>query len=161
MKDLSTPIAKLMGISGKGRHMDSMMTESNIRKHSRMELTYTCIAKLAMYIDKTDDTVLPDDLKHYVDSNDFNRAIYQQRSTNADKFLTVCESEYQYEQNIHSDSQFIREYLDRMDVQEEKTVIAANGAESSSLPQKESLDALLISQKSCCFTTKYEFFEVL
>ena len=36
-KDLSTSIAKMMGISGKIRRMDSMMIESNIRKLSRRE----------------------------------------------------------------------------------------------------------------------------
>lgn len=218
VKDLSTSIAKLMGISGKVRRMDSMMIESNIRKLSRMELIYTCIAKLAMCIDKADDSVLPGSLKHYTDPDDFNRVIYHQRSTeadnrmdelltDADRLLSVCEpgyqdsteydlfarclseqtivenetrrlrtkedgmrsdmlqnpsdpeatfrrksgkehrgyaanleesagsngsvvTEYQYEQNIHSDSQFIREHLDRMDVQGEKTVIVADGAYS-------------------------------
>lgn len=218
VKDLSASIAKLMEISGKVRRMDSMMIESNIRKLSRMELIYTCIAKLALCIDKTDTSVLPDNLKHYIDPNDFNRVIYHQRSTDADnrmnqlltdadKLLAVCEpgyqdsteydlfvrclseqtivenetrrlrtkedgmrsdilqnpsdpeatfrkksgkehrgyvanleesvgsngsvvTEYQYEQNIHSDSQFIREHLEQMDVQEEKTVMIADGAYS-------------------------------
>ena len=61
VKELSTSIAKLMGISGKVRRMDSMMIESNIRKLSRMELIYTCIAKLAMYVNKINVSALPDD----------------------------------------------------------------------------------------------------
>lgn len=219
VKDLSASIAKLMGISGKVRRMDSMMIESNIRKLSRMELIYTCISKLAMYVNKTDDSVLPDELKHYTDPNDFNKVIYHQRSTDADtrieqllidadKLLVLCEcdhngtteyellirclseqtivengnrrlrtkedggmkstmlqnpsdpeatfrskagkeyrgyvanleesvgkngsvvTEYQYEQNIHSDSQFIQEHLKQMDVQEERTVIVTDGAYS-------------------------------
>ena len=219
VKDLSTSIAKLMGISGKIRRMDSMMIESNIRTLSRMELIYTCIAKLAMYVNKINVSILPEDLKHYIDPNDFNRVIYHQRSTNADermnqllsdadKLLALCESdyntsteyelfirclseqtivenkkrrlrtkedggmkssmmqnpsdpeatfrskagkeyrgyvanfeetvgkngsvvtEYQYEQNNHSDSQFIREHLEQMDKQEEHTVIVTDGAYS-------------------------------
>lgn len=219
VKDLSTSIAKLMGISGKIRRMDSMMIESNIRTLSRMELIYTCIAKLAMYVNKINASILPEDLKHYIDPNDFNRVIYHQRSTNADermnqllsdadKLLALCESdyntsteyelfirclseqtivenkkrrlrtkedggmkssmmqnpsdpeatfrskagkeyrgyvanfeetvgkngsvvtEYQYEQNNHSDSQFIREHLEQMDKQEEHTVIVTDGAYS-------------------------------
>ena len=125
--------------------MDSMMTESNIRKLSRMELICTCIAKLARYIDDIDTDILPDDLKHYIDPNDFNRVIYHQRSTDADnrmnqlltdadKLLSVCEPEYQDstedEQNNHSDSRFIREHLEQMDVQDEKTVMVADGAYS-------------------------------
>ena len=219
VKDLSASIAKLMEISGKVRRMDSMMIESNIRKLSRMELIYTCIAKLAVYVNKINASALPDDLKHYIDPNDFNRVIYHQRSTDADKrmkqllsdadkLLALCESdyndsteyelfvrclseqtivenenrrlrtkedggmkssmmqnpsdpeatfrskagkehrgyvanleesvgangsvvtEYQYEQNNHSDSQFIQEHLERMDKQEERTVIVTDGAYS-------------------------------
>ena len=219
VKDLSTSIAKLMGISGKIRRMDSMMIESNIRTLSRLELIYTCIAKLAMYVNKINASILPEDLKHYIDPNDFNRVIYHQRSTNADermnqllsdadKLLALCEAdyntsteyelfirclseqtivenkkrrlrtkedggmtsammqnpsdpeatyrtkagkehrgyvanfeetvgkngsvvtEYQYEQNNHSDSQFIREHLEQMDKQEEHTVIVTDGAYS-------------------------------
>lgn len=219
VKDLSASIAKLMGISGKVRRMDSMMVESNIRKLSRMELIYTCIAKLAMYANKINGSALSDDLKHYIDSNDFNRVIYHQLSTDADermkqlladagKFLALCESdyndlteydlfvrclseqtiveneirrlrtkddggmkstmlqnpsgpeatfrskagkehrgytvnleksvgengsvvtEYQYDQNNHSDSQFIRKHLEHMDKQEDRTVIVTDGAYS-------------------------------
>ena len=206
-------------ISGKIRRMDSMMIESNIRKLSRMELIYTCIAKLALYMNKMSESALSDDLKHYIDPNDFNRVIYHQRSTDAeerikqlltdaDKLLALCESdyndsteydlfvrclseqtivenekrrlrtkdddgmkstmlqnpsdpeatfrkkagkehrgyaanleetigtngsvvtEYRYEQNNHSDSQFIREHLEQMDKQEEPTVIITDGAYS-------------------------------
>ena len=184
-----------------------------------MELIYTCISKLAMYVNKTNGAALSDDLKHYTDPNDFNRVIYHQRSTDADdcmkqlltdadKLLALCESEYndsteydlfvrclseqtivenenrrlrtkedggmkssmmqnpsdpeatfrskagkdhrgcaanleesvgengsvvteyQYDQNNHSDSQFIQEHLEQMDKQEERTVIVTDGAYS-------------------------------
>ena len=219
VKDFSASIAKLMGISGKIRRMDSMMIESNIRKLSRMELLYTCIAKLAVYVNKINKDALSEELKHYTDPNDFNRVIYHQRSTDVDermnqlledanKLLTLCESAYQdsteyelfvrclseqtivenekrrlrtkedgkmtssmmqnpsdpdatfrsksgkehrgyvanleesvgtngsvvtdyrYEQNNHSDSQFIQEHLEQMEKQEEQTVIVADGAYS-------------------------------
>ena len=105
VKDLSASIAKLVGISGKVRRMDSMMIESNVRRLSRMELIYTCIAKLVMYVNKINGSALSDDLKHYIDPNDFNRVIYHQRSTDADermkqlltdadKLLALCESDY-------------------------------------------------------------------
>lgn len=219
VKDLSSSIARLMKISGKVRRMDSMMIESNIRKLSRMELIYTCISKLAVYMDKINDSVLSDDLKHYADSNDFNRVIYHQRSTDADermkqlltdadRILALCEpdysnsteydllvrclseqtvvenekrrlrtktdggmnssmlqnpsdpeatfrkkagkehrgyvanleesvgeggsvvTDYRYEQNIHSDSQFIQEHLEQMDRQKKRIVMLADGAYS-------------------------------
>ena len=62
VKDLSASIAKLMGISGKVRRMDSMMIEANIRRLSRMELIYTCISKLVVHVDKANAAALPDDL---------------------------------------------------------------------------------------------------
>ena len=219
VNDLSASIAKLMRISGKIRRMDSMMIESNIRKLSRMELIYTCISKLAVSMNKANDSALSEDLKHYTDPNDFNRVIYHQRSTDAeerlkqlladaDKLLTLCESEYQdsteydlfvrclseqtvvengtrrlrtkedggmnssmmqnpsdpeatfrskagkehrgytanleesvgkngsvvtdyqYDQNNHSDSQFLQEHLEQMEKQEERTVIITDGAYS-------------------------------
>ena len=218
VKHLGASIAKLMGISGKVRRMDSMMIEPNIRKLSWIELIYTCIAKLAMYVNKSNDSALSDDLKHYADPNGFNRVIYHQRSTDADgrmkqlltdadKLLALCESgyndsagyalfvrclseqaivenenrrlrtkeggikssmmqnpsdpeatfrskagkehrgyaanlkksvggngsvvtEYQYGQNNHSGSRFIREHPGQMDKQEERTVIVTDGAYS-------------------------------
>jgi hypothetical protein len=219
VKELSGIIAKMMGINGRVRRMDSIMIESNIRKLSRMELIYTCIAKLAAYIEKTNNSLLPDDMKHYVDPNDFNKVICHQRSTetenkmqillaDADKLLTLCGSDYenikeyelfvrclseqtivesekrrlrkkedgtmnsnvlqnpsdpeatfrskagkshrgyvanleesvgkegsvitdyQYEQNIHSDSQFLKDHLERMKKQEERVVLVTDGAYS-------------------------------
>ena len=219
VKDLSAIIAKIMGINGRVRRMDSMMIESNIRKLSRMELLYTCISKLIILISKTDRENLPEQLKHYADSNDFNQVIYHQRSTDtddrmqtllndADALLSFCGSgyedtteyelfirclseqtivenekrrlrtkedgtmnstalqnpsdpeatfrtkagknhrgyvanleesvgkngsvvtDYAYEQNIHSDSQFLKEHLEQMDAPEETVTVVADGAYS-------------------------------
>ena len=47
MKELGAGIQKIMKINGRVRRMDSMMIESNIRKLSRVELLYTCVARLA------------------------------------------------------------------------------------------------------------------
>ena len=44
--DLGSKIAKMMKLNSRIRRMDSMMIESNIRRLSRMELLYTCVAKL-------------------------------------------------------------------------------------------------------------------
>lgn len=106
VKDLSATIAKIMGINGRVRRMDSMMIESNIRKLSRMELLYTCISKLVMLINKKDASSIPEQLKHYVDPNDFNQVIYHQRSTDtddrmqqllndADSLLSLCGNNYE------------------------------------------------------------------
>ena len=238
VKDLSASIAKLMGISGKVRRMDSMMIESNIRRLSRMELIYTCISKLAVHVYKTNESALPDGLKHYTDPNDLNKVIYHQRSTeandrmqqlltDADILLGLCESvyndsteydlfvrclseqtivenetrrlrtkddgdmgssilqnpsdpeatfrskagkehrgyaanleesvgangsvvtDYRYEQNTHSDSQFIWEHLEQMERQEERTVIVTDGAysgtENMQLADDKNIDLITTS----------------
>lgn len=86
--------------------MDSMMIESNIRFLSRMELIYTCISKLAIYFDKNYPNKIPDDLKHYTDSNDYNRIFYHQLNDNmeqiiqallsdSDKLLELCGTDYE------------------------------------------------------------------
>ena len=106
VKDLSATIAKIMGVNGRVRRMDSMMIESNIRKLSRMELLYTCISKLVMLINNNDASSIPEQLKHYADPNDFNQVIYHQRSTDtndriqqllsdADSLLLFCGTSYE------------------------------------------------------------------
>lgn len=103
---LSDKIAKMMKLNGRIRRMDSMMIESNMRKLTRIELIYTCIAKLCKYIAKQDNTILPDEFKHYVEPNDFNQVIYHQRSIDADSrieqllkdseiLLNLCEDGYE------------------------------------------------------------------
>ncbi len=93
VRDLSSSIAKMMGISGRIRRMDSMMIESNIRKLSRMELIYQCIARLSALFNKEDEHLLPDEMKHYLDPNDFNRVFYYQRSTEADEQIQTLLSD--------------------------------------------------------------------
>ena len=184
-----------------------------------MELLYTCISKLAEYLNEKYAAILPEEFMHYCDPDDFNRVIYHQRSTEADiriqkllddadiliescnsGFESVTEYElfircmteqtimengqrrlqskedgcmnanalqnpsdpeatfrkkgnkehrgyvanleesvggngsvitdYQYEQNIHSDSQFLKENLSQMERQDETTALVTDGAYS-------------------------------
>lgn len=69
--------------------MNSMMIESNIHKLSRMELLYTYISKFVILIGKTGSGNLPEQLKLYADSNDFNQVIYHQRSVDTDNTDTL------------------------------------------------------------------------
>jgi hypothetical protein len=89
IKDLSASIAKMMKISGKIRRMDSLMVEANIRKLSRMELIYTCIAKLVTYLHKNGKDDLIGHMAHYYEPDDFNRVIYHSKSTDADERMDV------------------------------------------------------------------------
>ena len=87
VKDLSSKIARLMKLNGRIRRMDSMMIGSNIRFLSRMELIYTCISKLVMYLSKNKQDVVPESFKHYADSNDYNRIFYHQRNDDMDAII--------------------------------------------------------------------------
>ena len=238
VKDLSGKIGKLMNINGRVRRMDSMMIESNIRKLSRLELLYTCIAKLVTYLNKKQSIFLPEEFMHYCDPNDFNRVIYRQRSTDtdsriqillddADKLIEICSSgfenvteyelfircisqqtitrnnkrrlltkedgimnasalqnpsdpeatfrikankehrgyvanleetvgkngsvvtDYQYEQNIHSDSQFLKDHPGEMEKQDETIVLVADGAysgtENQSLAKEKNVNLITTS----------------
>lgn len=219
--DLSGKIAKLMNVSGRVRRMDSMMVESNIRKLSRLELIYTCIAKLVKYLYEQHPENVPEELTHYCNPNDFNQFIYHQRSTDSesrmqtllndtDKLIKICGTRYenlteyelfirciseqttlenagrrmrtkedgtmdssalqnpsdpeatfrkkankeyrgyvanleesvgengsvvtnyQYEQNTYSDSQFLKDHLDRMKKLDETVIMVTDGAYSGS-----------------------------
>ncbi|MEI3281843.1 MAG: transposase [Enterocloster sp.] len=79
VKDLSGKIAKIMKLNGRIRRMDSIMIESNIRFLSRMELIYTCISKLIVYLTKNAPDKVSEQMKHYADPNDYNRIFYHQR----------------------------------------------------------------------------------
>ena len=84
IKDLAAKTAKMMKIDSRIRRMDSMMLEANIRKLSRMELIYTCIAKLVRWLEKNDHKELIEGLEHYCDPNDFNRVIYHSAGAEVD-----------------------------------------------------------------------------
>ena len=106
VKDLSSNIAKIMKLNGRIRRMDSMMIESNIRFLSRMELIYTCISKLIIYLTKNSPEKVSEQLIHYADSNDYNRIFYHQRNDDMEKMiqmlladsdflLEICKNDYE------------------------------------------------------------------
>ena len=74
-----------MGITLRILRMDSMMIEVNIRNLSRVELLYTCVAKLVIYLHKQERNDLINGLEHYNNPNNFNQiliiAILRKRST--------------------------------------------------------------------------------
>ncbi len=101
---LNGSIAKLMNITGHTRRMDSMMIESNIRKLTRMELIYKCISRLVTAVNKQDGNLLPDDLKHYADPDDFNQIIYHQRSTDSEECMQQLISDGETLLDLYKDS---------------------------------------------------------
>ena len=91
VKDLSGKIAKIMKLNGRIR---------------RMELIYTCISKLVVYLTKKQPDMLSEQLKHYADPNDYNRIFYHQRNddmeaiiqtllTDSDVLLKLCKTDFE------------------------------------------------------------------
>lgn len=102
---LSKEIARVMKISGKTRRMDSMMIDTNIKKLSRLELIYTCMADLVIRLKRESVEGIPESLLHYADDNDFNQVFYYARNsdyaekclqllTDADVLLAFCDGRY-------------------------------------------------------------------
>ena len=96
--DYSQEIAKMMNLDGKIRRMDSMMINSNMRKLARSELIYSCIARLVKYVFEKQPELIPDEMLHYAQPNDFNKVLYHERSSSLEKrmaqFLADAEKLY-------------------------------------------------------------------
>lgn len=104
--DLNGKISKLMGINSHIKRMDSLMIEANIRNLSRIELLYSCVARLIQYIHKDNDLVDLSGLEHYYQPNDQNIVVYHCRNVDAnerinmilkdaDSLLRRCAGQYQ------------------------------------------------------------------
>ena len=89
VKNLSAKIAKLMNLNGRIKRMDSMMIESNIRFLSRMELIYTCISKLVIYLEKNVPDKVDESLKQYADPNNYNKIFYHQRNDDMEQIIKM------------------------------------------------------------------------
>lgn len=88
---LSEQLAKLMKIDRSLRRMDSMMIDSNIKRMTRLELLYNCVARMVKLL-KKQGIELPEQLQHYLDKEDENLVIYYNKSddtsTKIDKVLS-------------------------------------------------------------------------
>lgn len=79
IESLSAEMAMMMKIDGTMKRMDSLMVAANIKKLSRLELLYTCLANLVNELaDKG--TKLPEDIIHYTEKEDRNKVIYHNHS---------------------------------------------------------------------------------
>lgn len=88
---LSGELAEIMKIDRSLRRMDSMMIESNIKRMSRLQLLYACMAGMMKYLKKTEKEI-PDTLKHYLNQDDKNLFLYHNRAENtASKINTILE----------------------------------------------------------------------
>ena len=79
-----------MGINGNIKRMGSLMVASNIKKLSRLELLYVCVANTVKLLDKKKE-VLPESMKHYIEPNDQNKVIYHARSTDVNERIRTVQ----------------------------------------------------------------------
>lgn len=148
VKDLSAKTARAMKLNGRIRRMDSMMTGSNIRFLSRMELIYTCISKLILHIKKTAPEKIPEELAHYADPNDYNRIFYHQRNDDmqeiirmllkdSDRLVSICGTDYE---DVMEYQLFVRCLSDQSVVEngERRLKTKADGTMNSSALQNPS-----------------------
>ena len=75
--------------------MDSFIVASNIKKMSRLELLYTCVANLVKTAQKRE-MMIPERLSHYLKKEDMNEVIYHSRSEDTlsriEKILTEAKA---------------------------------------------------------------------
>lgn len=88
MNGLSSQIASFMGINPGLSRMDSLMVAANIKKLSRLELLYTCVANMVKCLQKNADQI-PEDMAHYLEENDRNKVIYHARSADTDSRMEI------------------------------------------------------------------------
>ncbi len=79
IKSLSGELAKLMKVDRSLRRMDSMMIDSNIKRMTRLELLYHCMARMVKVLQKQE-AELPEQLQHYLNREDENLVIYYNKS---------------------------------------------------------------------------------
>lgn len=122
--DLSKKIAKMMGITPRIRRMDSMMIEANIRNLSRVELLYTCVAKLVIYLHKQGRDDLITGLEHYYNPNDYNQIFYHNSSEETiDRAKVMLDNADQLLKNCGHDFDDITEYQLLVRCLSEQTIV--------------------------------------
>jgi len=77
---LSAEIAQMMSLNSGMCRMDSLMVASNIKRMSRLELLYTCVANLCKLMRRREDSSFLESLKHYLEDSDHNMVLYHNRS---------------------------------------------------------------------------------
>ena len=89
---LADKIAKVMKLSPSLKRMDSMMIASNIKRMSRLELLYTCVANMVKCLHKAKENDIIKGMEHYLDKEDRNKVIYHNRSEEtSDKIQRVID----------------------------------------------------------------------
>ena len=110
--EMADEFCRYMEISPTISRMDSMMIESNIRKMGRLELLYTCLAKLVKELQRDGRAELIEGYEHYTDPNDRNVIIYHEKDTPyADRLQKVIDDACELLPKCTQDYADTEEYL--------------------------------------------------
>lgn len=144
---LSSSMATMMKLNTGMRRMDSLMAASNIKKMSRLELLYTCVANLARLMKKLEDSTLPEGLLHYTEDNNHNS-------------ITV---DYQYEKNTYSNSQFLKDYIEQQPDDGAHAILTTDGGycgmENSLLAEEKNITLVTTDLKGSEVSDHWADFE--
>ena len=148
INDLSSQIAEIMGIHKGMNRMDSMMIAANIKKLSRLELLYTCVANLVKLMQKKEDDI-PEGLEHYCETDDQNKVIYHLRSENTDdKIKTVLKDAALLAHKCKGEYDESSEYQLLIRVIKEQTTTTENGNLQLKSKDDETLNSSILQNPS-------------
>jgi len=139
---LSEELTAVMGINGTVKRMDSMMIASNIRKLSRFELIYSCVARFVKSL-KNGGHELPQSMMHYTEKEDYNKVVYHMKNTDInDRFKVVLADAKQLADSYRVDFDQSADYQLLIRVLKEQSIEAEDG----SLILKDKSDDTMDSQ---------------
>lgn len=76
MTDLASKFKDFLSIHSGIKRMDSLMVASNCKNMTRLEIIYTVVANCIRLINKTAKDSVPDQMKHYLKDDNYNKTIY-------------------------------------------------------------------------------------
>ena len=126
--NLSVELAKMMKVDRSLRRMDSMMIDSNIKRMTRLELLYHCVARMVQVL-KKQKIDLPEQLQHYLNKDDENLVIYYNKSEDTSSKITkvLADASVLMSQCAGGSSDEINEYQLLLRVLDEQTVRSEDG----------------------------------
>ncbi len=79
MHSLAKVLQEYLEIETTVKRMDSLMVAANIRKMSRLELMYTCVANMVITVHRTGETLLLKGLEEYLKDEHTNQYLYHNK----------------------------------------------------------------------------------
>lgn len=140
IKNLSEELAKLMKINGQLKRMDSMMIASNIKRLSRMELFYSCTARLVNRM-KKEKYEIPERYDRYLLDSDRNATFYYQEDNKEEKFAEIIRDAIELETLCPSAGRDLEEYKILKKLLDEQTKYEEDGVRYLKDPKRDKIEA--------------------